>query len=47
MRPVFRPMRVRAHLLDGRIAGTESFFPLDSILAAEWIRRNYPLSVPY
>ena len=37
-----QPMRVRAYLLDGRIAGTEPFFPLDSILAAEWIRRRYP-----
>jgi len=37
-----KPMRIRAHLLDGRIAGTESYFPLDSILAAEWIRRNHP-----
>ena len=36
------PLRVRAYLLDGRIAGTESYFPLDSILAAEWIRRHYP-----
>jgi hypothetical protein len=35
-------MRVRAYLLDGRIAGTEPWFPLDSILAAEWVRRNYP-----
>ncbi len=35
-------IRVRAFLLDGRIAGTESWFPLDSILAAEWIRRNHP-----
>lgn len=37
-----QPMRVRAYLLDGRIAGTEPFFPLDSILAAEWIRRQLP-----
>jgi CRISPR type IV-associated protein Csf3 len=37
-----RPMRIRAHLLDGRVAGTEPYFPLDSILAAEWIRRNHP-----
>ena len=35
-------MRIRAYLLDGRIAGTESYFPLDSILAAEVIRRQYP-----
>lgn len=37
-----RPMKVTAHLLDGRIAGTEPYFPLDSILAAEWIRREHP-----
>ena len=36
------PLRVKAYLLDGRIAGTESYFPLDSILAAEWIRRHHP-----
>lgn len=35
-------MRIRAYLLDGRVAGTESYFPLDSILAAEWIRKNHP-----
>lgn len=27
---------------DGRLAGTEHWFPLDSILAAEWMRRNHP-----
>lgn len=37
-----QPMRIRAYLLDGRIAGTEAYFPLDSILAAEWIRRHHP-----
>ncbi|MBW2637897.1 MAG: hypothetical protein JRC86_10320 [Deltaproteobacteria bacterium] len=37
-----QPMRIRAYLLDGRIAGTEPYFPLDSILAAEVIRRQYP-----
>lgn len=36
------PIRIRARLLDGRVAGTEPYFPLDSILAAEWIRRNHP-----
>ena len=36
------PLKIRAYLLDGRVAGTEPFFPLDSILAAEWIRRNHP-----
>ncbi len=37
-----QPLRIRAYLLDGRIAGTESYFPLDSILAAERIRRHHP-----
>jgi CRISPR type IV-associated protein Csf3 len=41
-RLIMEPMRIRAYLLDGRIAGTESWFPLDSILAAEWIRRHHP-----
>jgi CRISPR type IV-associated protein Csf3 len=27
---------------DGRVAGTEPWFPLDSILASVWIRRNHP-----
>ena len=39
-----QPMRVRVYLLDGRIAGTEPWFPLDSILAAEWIRQRHPES---
>ena len=39
---MMQPLRIRAYLLDGRIAGTESYFPLDSILAAEWIRLNHP-----
>lgn len=39
---MMQPLKIRAFLLDGRIAGTEAFFPLDSILAAEWIRRNHP-----
>ncbi len=37
-----KPLRVRAYLFDGRVAGTEPHFPLDSILAAEWIRRQHP-----
>lgn len=36
-----QPMRIRAYLLDGRVAGTEAHFPLDSILAAEVIRRQH------
>lgn len=41
---MMQPLRIRAYLLDGRIAGTESWFPLDSILAAEWIRQKNPES---
>lgn len=38
------PLRVRAYLLDGRVAGPDPAFPLDSILAAEVIRREHPES---
>ena len=44
MRLTMQPMKITAYLLDGRIAGTEPYFPLDSILAAEWIRRQHPES---
>jgi len=37
-----RPIRIVAYLQDGRVAGTEPWFPLDGILAAEWMRRNHP-----
>ncbi|MGD9662829.1 MAG: hypothetical protein AB7U63_16330 [Porticoccaceae bacterium] len=37
-----QPIKITCHLLDGRVAGTEPYFPLDSILAAEWIRRHHP-----
>ncbi|MEW5952612.1 MAG: hypothetical protein AB1815_02480 [Bacillota bacterium] len=36
-----QPMRIIAVMQDGRIAGTEPWFPLDSILAAEWMRRHH------
>jgi len=39
---MMRPMRIRAYLLDGRIAGTESWFPLDSILASAWMHLHRP-----
>ena len=39
---MMQPMRITAHMQDGRIAGTEPWFPLDGILAAEWMRRNHP-----
>jgi len=37
-----QPLRIQAIMQDGRIAGTEPWFPLDSILAAAWMRRNHP-----
>ena len=37
-----QPIKITAIMQDGRIAGTESWFPLDSILAAEWMRRKHP-----
>jgi CRISPR type IV-associated protein Csf3 len=39
---MMRPMKITAVLQDGRIAGTEPWFPLDGILAAEWMRRHHP-----
>jgi CRISPR type IV-associated protein Csf3 len=37
-----KPMKITAHMQDGRIATTDGYLPLDSILAAEWMRRNHP-----
>ncbi len=37
-----QPMKITAVMQDGRVAGTDPWFPLDSILASVWIRRNYP-----
>lgn len=37
-----QPLKITAVMQDGRIAGTEPWFPLDSILASVWIKRNYP-----
>ncbi len=39
---MMQPLKITAVMQDGRIAGTENWFPLDSILAAEWMRRNHP-----
>jgi len=39
---MMQPLKITAVMQDGRIAATESYFPLDSILAAEWMRRNHP-----
>lgn len=36
------PLKITAYLMDGRVATTDSYLPLDSILAAEWMRRNHP-----
>jgi len=35
-------LRIQAIMQDGRVAGTDPWFPLDSILASIWIRRNCP-----
>lgn len=35
-------LRIQAIMQDGRVAGTDPWFPLDSILASVWIRRNHP-----
>lgn len=37
-----QPIRIQAIMQDGRIGTTDSFLPLDSILAAEWMRRHHP-----
>lgn len=37
-----QPLKITAHLQDGRVAGTEPWFPLDSILAAAWMREHHP-----
>lgn len=37
-----QPLKITAVMQDGRVAGTEPWFPLDSILAAEWMRINHP-----
>ncbi len=37
-----RPLRVTARLLTGRIATTDLFIPLDSILAYVWTMRHHP-----
>ena len=35
-------LRITAVMQDGRVATVEPWLPLDSILAAEWMRRHYP-----
>lgn len=39
---MFQPMRVRCRLADGCWVSTDGLLPLDSLLAAEWMRRNHP-----
>lgn len=37
-----QPLRVVAHMQDGRVATMDGHLPLDGLLAAEWMRRHYP-----
>ncbi len=37
-----QPIRITAVMQDGRVAGTEPWFPLDGILASVWMRREHP-----
>ena len=37
-----RPLKISAIMQDGRIATTEPWLPLDSILSAAWIRKYHP-----
>lgn len=39
---MMQPLRITAVMQDGRVASTESWLPLDSILAAEWMRKYHP-----
>ncbi len=37
-----QPIKITAHMQDGRIAGTDPHFPLDSILGAAWMMKHHP-----
>ena len=37
-----QPLKITAVLQTGQVATTDGYLPLDSILAAEWIRRRHP-----
>lgn len=37
-----QPMRITAHMQDGRVAGSDPHFPLDSIIGAAWMRKHHP-----
>ncbi len=39
---MMQPLKITAHMQDGRVATIDGYLPLDSILAAEWMRRNHP-----
>lgn len=39
---MMQPLKITAYMQDGRVATTDGYLPLDSILAAEWMRRNHP-----
>lgn len=36
------PLKISAIMQDGRVAGTEPWFPLDGVLSSMWIRREFP-----
>lgn len=37
-----KPLKITAKLFDGRIATTDGYLPIDSILAAAWMKRHHP-----
>lgn len=39
---MIEPLKITAHLLDGRIASTDLMLPLDSLLAWAWIAKHRP-----
>lgn len=39
---MMQSIRITAKMQDGRVASVDTWLPLDSILAAEWMRRNHP-----
>lgn len=39
---MMQPLKITAYMQDGRVATVDPWLPLDSILAAEWMRRNHP-----
>jgi len=39
---IMRPLKVTAVMQDGRVVGNDPWFPLDSILAAAWVKKYHP-----